>query len=78
RLERIESLLQKLGMPTAIPAALKKEQLLSLLKTDKKAVGQWPRFVLLESLGAVYCQNSQWACDVPEIVVKDVINQLYK
>jgi len=77
RLERIETLLRKLQMPAKIPANLKKERILDLLKMDKKAVGQWPRFVLLESLGQVWCKDGQWAADVPTGIVKETVSQLY-
>lgn len=77
RLERIEGILKKLGMPTAVPAALKKEQILGLLRLDKKAVGQRPKFVLLESLGRVRCADGQWAADVPPSIVEEIISQLY-
>jgi 3-dehydroquinate synthase len=77
RIERIESLLKKLQMPTRIPANLKKEQLLNLLKMDKKAVGKRPRFVLLESLGKVWCKDGQWAADVSPKLINEIIDQLY-
>lgn len=77
RLERIESLLKKLGMPTAIPANLKKERLMELLGADKKAVGKQPRFVLLESLGRVWCKDGQWAVDVSQGIVRQCLDQLY-
>ena len=69
RLERIEQLLVKLGMPTVIPSEIKKEQLMGLLGKDKKAIGQWPRFILLESLGKALCKNGQWAHEVSRDMV---------
>lgn len=77
RLERIQALLNKLGLPTRIPAEQKKEHLIELLSTDKKAVGQWPRFVLLESLGKTLCRDGQWAHNVPRAVVEACIDQTY-
>ena len=77
RLARIESLLKKLGMPTRIPAELKKPQLLELLSSDKKAIGRWPRFVLLESLGTTLCQDGQWAHEVSRDVVEQCLDQVY-
>jgi 3-dehydroquinate synthase len=74
---RIESLLKKLGMPTRIPSELKKTNLLDLLGTDKKAVGAWPRFVLLESLGAALCKDGQWAHDVSRDIIERCLEQLY-
>ncbi|MHC4524542.1 MAG: 3-dehydroquinate synthase, partial [Planctomycetota bacterium] len=62
----IEAILKKLGMPTVIPPEIKKEQLIELLRTDKKAIGKWPRFVLLESLGRALCKKGQWAHEVSQ------------
>ncbi|MEN6306180.1 MAG: 3-dehydroquinate synthase [Anaerohalosphaeraceae bacterium] len=102
RMERIEGLLKKLGLPTRIGGVgkdgvgIKKvdmvhptseqiptcdmniEHLLNLLTMDKKAVGKWPRFVLLERLGQVYCRDGQWAAEVRPEVVKEVVSDLLK
>ncbi|MBL7214859.1 MAG: 3-dehydroquinate synthase [Phycisphaerae bacterium] len=77
RLERIESLLEKLRMPTRIPAELQKNTLLELLRTDKKAIGRWPRFILLESLGTTLCQDGQWAHKVSQDIVEQCLEQIY-
>lgn len=78
RLERIEALLLKLGMPIAIPTALDKKQLIELLRKDKKAVGAWPRFILLESLGAALCKEGQYAHDVSQDIVEKCLDELYE
>jgi 3-dehydroquinate synthase len=77
RLERIEQLLTKLDMPTVIPPEIKKEQLIELLRTDKKAIGKWPRFVLLESLGRALCKKGQWAHEVSQDIVETCLDELY-
>lgn len=77
RLERIERIFTDLGMPTVIPPEIKKEQLIGLLGTDKKAVGQWPRFILLESLGKTLCKDGQWAHDVSQGIVEKCLDELY-
>jgi 3-dehydroquinate synthase len=76
RLERIETLLQNLGIPTRIPAGMDKQHLIDLLAADKKAVGRWPRFVLLASLGKALCKDGQWAHEVPRAVVERVLDQM--
>jgi len=76
RLERIETLLRKLGLPTRIPSSCSPEQILSLLKLDKKALGRRPRFVLLERMGKVLCQDGQWAVEVPENLIEQVLCRL--
>ncbi|MHC4288200.1 MAG: 3-dehydroquinate synthase, partial [Planctomycetota bacterium] len=78
RLERIEQLLTKLGMPTVIPSEIKKEQLMELLGKDKKAIGQWPRFILLESLGKALCKDGQWAHEVSRGMVEQCLDDLYE
>ena len=77
RIDRIEQLLSKLGMPLKIPASITKQQIIELLRTDKKAVGKWPRFVLLESLGTTLCKDGQWAHDVPQDVVERCLDGMY-
>jgi 3-dehydroquinate synthase len=75
---RIEAILKKLGMPTKILSAIKPEQLMNLLSLDKKAVGKWPRFVLLEKLGWVWCKDSQWAQEISRDIVEQCLEQLSK
>jgi 3-dehydroquinate synthase len=87
RLERIEAILKKLGMPTKIGWHGQAEgltvgstdcvdRLINLLALDKKAVGKWPRFVLLEKLGQVWRQDGQWAVEVKPEIVKQAIERL--
>ncbi len=78
RVKRIKALLLKLGMPTTIPTALEKQQLIELLRKDKKAVGAWPRFILLESLGTTLCKDGQWAHDVSQAIVEKCLDELYE
>lgn len=74
--EQIETLLKRLGLPVRIPAAMATETLVDLLRRDKKAVGRWPRFVLLEKLGAALCRDGQWAHEVPEPLIRQVIEDM--
>jgi 3-dehydroquinate synthase len=82
RLERIKKLLVKLGMPTTIDGGLRAhptvKHLMDLLSLDKKAVGKWPRFVLLEKLGRVHCKDGQWANEISRNIVEQCLNQLSK
>ena len=77
RLERIETLLIQLGMPTGIPANMTKDKIIELLRKDKKAVGKWPRFVLLESLGTTLCRDGQWAHEVSQDVVEKCLDACF-
>lgn len=76
RLDRIRRLLTKLEQTIRIPKKISKDTLIDLLKRDKKAVAQWPRFVLLEKLGQALCKNGQWAHEVTTEHVTAVITQL--
>jgi len=77
RLERIKAILGQLGLPTKIPAVITKNQIIDLLRKDKKAVGKWPRFVLLESLGKTLCRDGQWAHEVIQDVVEKCLDEMY-
>ncbi len=76
RLERITSLLKRLGVPTKLPADLDNRQLIDLLKHDKKAVSQWPKFVLLDRLGRVHCPAGQYAVDADRTIVEKVLDAM--
>ncbi len=77
RLDRTESLLKKLGVPMTIPSNITGETVLDLIKRDKKAVDKWPKFVLINQLGQVHQKDGQWAVDVEQVTVKQVIDSLY-
>ena len=72
---RIEALLVKLGLPVRIPADMEIDRLADLLELDKKAVGRRPRFVLLERLGQALCREGQWAHEVKEETVREVVER---
>jgi len=76
RLDRIKAVLAKLDVPLKIPPGLKKKDLIEIMKCDKKAVGQRPKFVLLADIGAALCKNGQWAYDVSNEIVAEVLDAL--
>ncbi|MBN1818064.1 MAG: 3-dehydroquinate synthase [Sedimentisphaerales bacterium] len=77
RHKRIVAILEKLGMPLSISSEYSIDQLAAILKRDKKAVGQWPKFVLLEEIGKALCRNGQWAHDVSQTIVEQTLERLY-
>ena len=77
RLARIQALLQRLGVPTRIPPTITAEQVVKLLRHDKKAVDKWPKFVLTDDLGHIYRHDGQWAVDVDRRVVQEVLTKVY-
>jgi 3-dehydroquinate synthase len=76
RLGRIENMLKRLGQPTQMPANIDKVRVFELLKSDKKAIGQVARFVLLERIGRVHTSKGEYAVEVGEAVVSGVIGGL--
>ncbi len=48
---RVEKLLQRAGLPTALPDALDADRMLELMAVDKKVLGGRSRLVLLETIG---------------------------
>jgi len=77
RLGRIEQILRKLQVPVRIPAEIDKKQLINIVKRDKKAVNQWPKFVLLEEIGKAMCKDGQWAVNVDRDLVERILTDLY-
>ena len=66
--QRQTKLLHALGLPTAIPTAWPVDELLAVMRRDKKAVGGRLRFILPTRLGEVKLFD-----DVPEPLVRDVL-----
>ena len=52
--------------------------MLDIISRDKKAVGKWPKFVLLEKTGKVLQDNGQWACQVERKIVEEAMDILLK
>jgi 3-dehydroquinate synthase len=76
RLDRIRTVMEKLGVPVKLPADLAEDRVIDLLRHDKKAVDQWPRFVLIDRLGQVHCENGQYAVPVGRDIVEKVLRKL--
>jgi 3-dehydroquinate synthase len=76
RLAKIKKILTALGVPTGIPANISKEEIAEIIKRDKKAINQWPRFVLIDRIGAVHSMEGQWAVEVKQDVVENVLGKL--
>jgi 3-dehydroquinate synthase len=76
RLERIRTILEKLGVPVRLPKNLAEEKLIDLIKRDKKAINKWPRFVLISNIGSVFCKNGQYAVEVAPEIVEKVLKKL--
>ena len=73
RLDRVRTIFEKLHVPVKLPQNLAEEKMMDVMKHDKKAVGQWPRFVLLDEIGQVHREDGQYAVQVPREVVEKVL-----
>ncbi|MCL5278294.1 MAG: 3-dehydroquinate synthase [Planctomycetes bacterium] len=76
RLERVRTVLEKLGVPVKLPPNLAEDRLMDVMKHDKKAVDRWPRFVLLDRLGQVHQKDGQYAVPVSREIVEKVLEKL--
>ena len=76
RLERTRQILKKLNVPVKLPGNLAEKDLIDLIKHDKKAVNKWPRFVLLNDVGQVYCPDGQFAVEVAPELLDKVLKRL--
>jgi 3-dehydroquinate synthase len=76
RLDRVRAILEKLRIPVTLPANLDREKVLDLMRHDKKAVDQWPRFVLLNRLGQTHQEAGEYAMPVTRETVERVLTKL--
>jgi 3-dehydroquinate synthase len=76
RLDRTRTVLEKLGVPIKLPQNLADDKVLDVMRHDKKAVDQWPRFVLLDRLGQVHQKDGQYAVPVARAVIENVLKKL--
>ncbi|MGB7581778.1 MAG: hypothetical protein WBL85_04950, partial [Sedimentisphaerales bacterium] len=76
RLARIRKVLVGLGVPVRKPTNIDAAALTDIIKRDKKAINKWPRFVLIDRIGAVHRREGQWAVEVKQDVVEKVLGKL--
>jgi 3-dehydroquinate synthase len=71
--ERIEHLVEAVGLPRHIPQTITTDGILSRLKADKKKEGNLIRFVLLKKIGMPFVNGG-----VPEAVLRETVEGLTK
>jgi 3-dehydroquinate synthase len=76
RLDRVRALLEKLGVPVKLPQNLAEDELIDVMRHDKKAVDKWPRFVLIDRIGQPHCDDGQYAVQVSREVVEKALKKL--
>ncbi len=69
--QRLENLLTSLGLPVRLALELPVSEVLTYLRSDKKARSQWPVFVLVRDIG-----ETVFDPEVPEAMVKEVAEEL--
>ena len=76
RLERVRKVLTGLGVPVRKPANISKSVLIDIIRRDKKAINKWPRFVLIDRIGNTHRKEGQWAVEIKQDVVENVLGKL--
>ena len=72
--ERLEALLSKIGLPTAIPDYIDKEALVKKLYTDKKVRDGKLRFVFQKGIGEVMrFPDGRYATSIGETQISEII-----
>jgi 3-dehydroquinate synthase len=76
RLGRIRKMFEKIGLAVSLPGDLAEKDLIDIIKRDKKAVNKWPKFVLINEIGKINCQDGQYGVDVSQQIVEKVLRQI--
>jgi 3-dehydroquinate synthase len=71
--ERIEHLLESVGLPCRIPQAITTDGIMARLRTDKKKEGDTIHFVLLKKMGMPFINGG-----VPEPLLREMVEGLKK
>ena len=71
--QRIGRLLERYGLPRALPEGATAEQLLATMRLDKKARAGTVRFALPETVGRMHADGSSWTVAAPEGIVREVL-----
>ena len=67
---RIVTLLERAGLPTAVPAGTDAAAVLEAMRRDKKNLGARRRFVLLKSIGSAFISDDVAADDVAQVLAR--------
>lgn len=68
--EAMIAILKQFSLPTTV-SGVTKDEILSIMKKDKKAVNGVPRFVLLEQIGKAVIKN-----DVPLSLIEEILDEV--
>jgi 3-dehydroquinate synthase len=76
--ERIENVLAKLGISKKLLRNIKLNNMLNVIKMDKKAKKNNAHFILLNKIGSVFKENSKIAHSVTDEIVTKAINDFMR
>ena len=75
--KRIEELLYKFNLPTTAKKDIDIDKIMEIMKIDKKARNQRPRFIILEKIGKIMSEKNNYSFEVDESIVRKAI-ELYR
>src|SRR3989338_8767577 len=71
--KRIEALLDKFNLPTTVEKNVDINKIVEIMKMDKKARNMKPRFVILEKIGKIKSEKSNFSFEADEIIIRKAI-----
>jgi 3-dehydroquinate synthase len=74
---KIEDIFQKIGLPTKIPADISVDQIIQTLKYDNKRITARNDFSLLEDFTRFHKTNGKIGTKVPEVILRQVLENSY-
>jgi 3-dehydroquinate synthase len=72
-LEGITSVLNKFHLPMKVEKKISAKEMIEIMKMDKKARNQKPRFVILETIGKIKSEKNNFSFEVDEPIIKKAI-----
>ena len=75
--KRIEALLNRFNLPTTVEKNVDIDKIVEIMKIDKKARNQKPRFVILEKIGKIKSEKNNFSFEVHESIVRKAV-ELYR
>ena len=71
--KKIVSLLKNAGLPIKMEKNIDADKIIDIMRSDKKAIGQKPMFVMLEKIGKIKSKNNAFSFQADEAVIKKAI-----
>ena len=71
--KKIKLILKSIGLPINVEKDIDAGKIIEIMRSDKKALGQKPRFVMLEKIGKIKSKGDVFSFEVDEIIIKKAI-----